>query len=160
MRYWTGTGDRQCPDTEGAHNGAVLDRQQRVRWGRKMPASDHADFWVVVGTVAPVTIVADVVLIGQSIPLGPYLKRREGETTWTSRLREYHLHFIGIDLALCLAVIGLSMNVLWTGVGSVAEAWTATVLLLIVLVTLCILAVCTAIIDRNKHKYQGWHGDA
>ncbi len=117
-----------------------------------MPASDHADFWVIVGTVAPVTIAADVILIGQSIPLGRYLKRQEGETTWTSRLREHHLHFIGIDLALCLAVIGLSMNALWTGVDSVAEAWTATILLLIALVTLCILAVCTSIIDRNKHK--------
>ena len=122
--------------------------------GDKMPASDHTDFWVLIGTVAPLAIVADVVLIGQSIPLGSYLKRQKGETTWTSRLREHHLHFIGIDLALCLAVIGLSMNVLWTGVDSVAEAWTATALLLIVLVTLCLLAVCTAIIDRNKHKNQ------
>ena len=33
------------------------------------------------------------------------------------------------------------MNVLWTGVDSVAEAWTAIALLLIVLVTLCLLAV-------------------
>ena len=57
------------------------------------------------GSAAPLAIVADVVLIGQSIPLGSYLKRQKGETTWTSRLREHHLHFIGIDLALCLAVI-------------------------------------------------------
>ena len=119
-----------------------------------MPANDHADFWVVVGTVAPVTIAADVILIGQSIPLMPHLKRREGETTWTSRLREYHLHFIGIDLVLCLAVIGLSMNALWTSADSAAQAWAATILLLIVLVALCILAVCTAVIDNNKPKKQ------
>lgn len=117
-----------------------------------MPATDHADFWVVAGTVAPVTIAANVILIGQSIPLIPHLKRREGETSWTSKLREYHLHFIGIDLALCLAVIGLCMNALWAGVDSIAQAWTAMILLLVVLVMLCILSVCTAIIDSNKPK--------
>jgi hypothetical protein len=51
------------------------------------------------------------------------------------------------------------MNALWTGVDSVAEAWTATILLLVVLGTLCILAICTAIIDRNRLRNQGWRGD-
>ncbi len=113
-------------------------------------AADHADFWVVVGTVAPIAIAADVLLIGQSIPLMPHLPRRADETSFTSWLRQYHLWFIGADLAGCLVVIGLVLYALWNGDSAPWSAWLASGLLFAVLVALCILAVCTATIDRHK----------
>jgi hypothetical protein len=113
-------------------------------------AADHADFWVVIGTVAPIAIAADVFIIGQSIPLMPHLPRRPDEDSFTSWLRQYHLWFIGADLAGCLAVIGIGLYALWNGDNALWSAWLASCLLFAVLVVLCILAVCTAIIDRHK----------
>jgi hypothetical protein len=112
--------------------------------------ADHGDFWVVVGTVAPVTIVADVVLIGQSIALMPYLPRRVGEESFSSWLRERHMWFIGADLAGCLAVIGIGLYALWNSDNAPWSAWLATCLLFVVLIVLCVLAVCTAVIERQK----------
>lgn len=112
--------------------------------------ADYGDFWVVVGTVAPVTIAADVILIGQSIPLLPYLRRRVGERSFTSWLRERHMWFIGADLVGCLAVIAISLYALWNGSNAASSAWLAACLLLVVLIVLCILAVCTATIDKQK----------
>jgi Na+/melibiose symporter-like transporter len=111
---------------------------------------DHGNFWVVVGTVAPVTIAADVILIGQSIPLMPHLGRRVGEKSFTSWLRQYHMWFIGADLAGCLAVIGIGLYALWNGDNASSSAWLATCLLFVVLIVLCVLAVCTATIRRRK----------
>ena len=113
-------------------------------------AADPADFWVVVGTVAPVTIAVDVILIGQSIRLMPRLARREGEDSFTSWLRAYHMWFLGADLVGCLAVIGVCLYALWNRVSATWSAWLAAGLLFVVLAVLCVLAVCTANVERQE----------
>ena len=114
----------------------------------------HTDFWVAIATISPIAIATNLLTIGRVMTRRDALSRQAHETGWshwTAYLRPWHPLWVALNLAACLALIGLALQSLWSNSDAVA-GWLAILLLMAMLVELCILALCSAsIIDRTKH---------
>jgi heme A synthase len=125
----------------------------------------HADFWVAIATISPIAIATNLLTFGQVMVRKSTLRRdsdEEPSTAWlrfTAWLRHWHMLWVYLNLAACLALIGLALQSLWSK-GDAVPGWLAIALLLAMLVELCILAVCSAsILDyASAHESKGHDG--
>jgi hypothetical protein len=114
----------------------------------------HTDFWVAVATISPIAIATNLLTVGKVIVHKDLLPRDDGETSWTSWLRERHLYWVGMNLGLCVVLIGFGLSSLWLGTDKM-NGWLAITLLMIMLVELCILPICTEFILLRRHLKKG-----
>jgi hypothetical protein len=105
--------------------------------------ANHANFWVAVTTIGPIAIATNLLSLGPVVVAKDVLPRKAGETSFTSWLRSLHLVWVATDLVVCLLLIELALQSLWSG-SDAAPEWVAIGLLQLMLVVLCILAICSA----------------
>jgi cell division protein FtsW (lipid II flippase) len=115
--------------------------------------ADHTDFWVAVATISPIAIATNLLTFGQVIVRKSALRRAPDEPRkFTAFLRSWHLFWVALNLAACLALIAMALMSLWSR-DDFVSGWVAGVLLLGMLVELCILPVCTeSILNRAKRQ--------
>ena len=122
--------------------------------------SGHTEFWVAVATISPLAIATNLITLGpvmanrEAIPRG-FDVSGKNEDSFSSWLRSGHLWCVGIDLAVCLALIYLALQSLWSGRDEVPGS-AAMVLLIAMLVLLCILPICSeGILARGSRLRDG-----
>jgi hypothetical protein len=128
--------------------GVIFAGQERWVDGA-MATTGHTDFWVVIGTVAPIAIATNVITFGQAVTHRAAADRA-GEQTVTSWLRSKHLYFVMLNLGGCLYLLFVALQSLYWG-HDVVNGWFAIGLLFALILELFVLAVCAeALIQRAK----------
>ncbi len=127
----------------------------------------HEAFWVLMGTIAPIIALANVVTFSQATDAVIYLRKKDRQQKQSSGnnsqqssgnnslidrsfslLRHGHIYFVGLCFALSLVLILLAALSLWQREDAIAGSWVIA-LLLVTFLLLFVLGACSASFNRK-----------